>query len=93
VFVLRSKMWCCLEVGRIEIIVGSYLYLMPRQPLAGALLFAAGAVALLDLALYFALGPSSPFAALGIGGLERWVAYPIILWTVGFGGHRMGLGP
>lgn len=54
---------------------------------------ALGVVALLDLALYFALGPSSPFAALGIGGLERWVAYPIILWTVGFGGHLMGPSP
>ena len=30
---------------------------------------------------------------LGIGGPERWVAYPIILLTVGFGGHLMGLGP
>lgn len=51
---------------------------------------ALGLVALLDLGLYFAMGPSSPFAALGIGGLERWVAYPIVLWTVGFGGHLMG---
>jgi len=32
---------------------------------------ALGVVALLDLALYFALGPGSLFAVLGIGGLER----------------------
>ena len=27
---------------------------------------------------------------LGIGGMERMVAYPIILWAIGFGGHLIG---
>ncbi len=49
-----------------------------------------GAVALVVLVLYFALGDSSPLAPLGMGGVERWVAYPIVLWTLGFGGHLMG---
>jgi len=49
-----------------------------------------GGIALLNLALFFALGMDSPFMELGIGGLERWVAYPIVLWTVGFGGYLMG---
>ena len=26
---------------------------------------------------------------IGIGGLERWVAYPIMLWLTGFGGYFM----
>ena len=26
---------------------------------------------------------------IGIGGLERWVAYPIMLWLTGFGGYLM----
>lgn len=29
---------------------------------------------------------------LGAGGVERWVAYPIILWLLGFGGYLLGLG-
>ncbi len=33
---------------------------------------------------------SSLFFALGLGGLERWIAYPILLWITGFGGYLMG---
>lgn len=51
---------------------------------------AMGAISLLDLLLYFILGSSSPFFALGLGGLERWIAYPILLWSTGFGGYLMG---
>lgn len=29
---------------------------------------------------------------LGNGGTERWVAYPIMIWLIGFGGVLMGLG-
>ena len=42
------------------------------------------------LVLFFALGDSSPLAPLGMGGVERWVAYPIVIWVLGFGGHLMG---
>lgn len=50
-----------------------------------------GAVSLSDLALYFIMGLSaSPFGVLGLGGLERWIAYPILLWVTGFGGWLMG---
>jgi hypothetical membrane protein len=49
-----------------------------------------GGIALLDLLLYYILGQESPFWVLGIGGLERWVAYPILLWGIGFGGYLMG---
>lgn len=49
-----------------------------------------GLVALGTLALQVVLGDSSPIAGLGIGGVERWVAYPILLWTMGLGGHLMG---
>ena len=49
-----------------------------------------GGIALLDLLLYYILGQGSPFWPLGIGGLERWVAYPILLWGIGFGGYLMG---
>ena len=49
-----------------------------------------GGTALLDLILYYILGNVSPFAAFGLGGLERWIAYPILLWVTGFGGYLMG---
>lgn len=29
---------------------------------------------------------------MGAGGVERWVAYPIVLWLVGFGAYLLGLG-
>jgi hypothetical membrane protein len=49
-----------------------------------------GLVALVTLLLYFVLGDSSPMAGLGMGGVERWVAYPVLLWTMGLGGYLMG---
>jgi hypothetical membrane protein len=49
-----------------------------------------GAVSLLNLILYFILGESSPFVAFGLGGLERWMVYPVLLWVTGFGGYLMG---
>jgi hypothetical membrane protein len=51
---------------------------------------ALGLIALVTLILYWVLGESSPLAGLGIGGVERWVAYPILLWVTGLGGHLMG---
>jgi hypothetical membrane protein len=49
-----------------------------------------GAANLLFLASYFALGDTSPLWGLGVGGAERWVAYPVILWLIGFGGYVGG---
>lgn len=49
-----------------------------------------GVIALVTLLLYFIMGDSSPMAGLGIGGVERWVAYPIMLWATGLGGYLMG---
>lgn len=28
---------------------------------------------------------------LGAGGVERWIAYPIVIWLIGFGGYLTGL--
>jgi hypothetical membrane protein len=41
--------------------------------------------------LIFAIvGSSTPvFDQLGDGGVERWVAYPVVLWTVAFGGYLL----
>jgi hypothetical protein len=35
-------------------------------------------------------GDASPLWVLGVGGAERWVAYPVILWLMGFGGYLAG---
>jgi hypothetical membrane protein len=51
-----------------------------------------GAIGLSALLMAIFLGDSNPLSSLGDGGAERWVAYPIILWAVGFGGYMMGNG-
>ncbi len=52
-----------------------------------------GAIGLSTLIVYMFFGAVGPFADLGIGGVERWVAYPIILWSIGFGGFMSGSAP
>jgi hypothetical membrane protein len=51
-----------------------------------------GAVSLVVLVTYVPLRGEAPLPGLGVGGLERWVAYPILLWSVGFGGYLAGGG-
>jgi bacteriorhodopsin len=60
-----------------------------RPPFRFALL-ALGVINLVLLASYFTLGDGNPLWALGVGGAERWVAYPEILWMLGFGGYLAG---
>lgn len=52
-----------------------------------------GAVALAALAAGLFLLDWSPIADLGEGGLERWVAYPVVLWLVGFGSQVAVVAP
>jgi hypothetical membrane protein len=46
-----------------------------------------GLTGLIALALAF----SGNYLGLGPGGMERMIAYPLLLWTVGFGGYLIGL--
>jgi hypothetical membrane protein len=48
-----------------------------------------GTVALVALALTF-MGDASPLSPLGIGGVERWIAYPVVMWLISFGGYLCG---
>ncbi len=48
-----------------------------------------GATALVNLVAYIALGESWFVVGLGLGGLERWIAYPVLLWVLGLGGYLM----
>jgi hypothetical membrane protein len=52
---------------------------------------ALGAVSLLTLVTYMVLGDGTPMVDLGVGGIERWIVYPVILWLVAFGGYLSGL--
>ncbi|MGB3635311.1 MAG: DUF998 domain-containing protein [Rubrobacteraceae bacterium] len=54
---------------------------------------ALGGIALLTLLLAIFLGEAGLIGVLGDGGTERWVAYPVVLWLVGFGGYLLGLSP
>lgn len=47
-----------------------------------------GLVGLVALVLF--VGPAGPFAALGHGGVERWIAYPLLIWITAFGGFLLG---
>lgn len=44
-----------------------------------------GVVALVAIALGLFFADWAPIAALGLGGIERWNAYPIVLWMLSFG--------
>jgi hypothetical membrane protein len=52
--------------------------------------FLLGAVSLATLGTYMLLGDASPMAMLGIGGVERWIVYPVVLWITAFGGYLCG---
>ncbi len=46
-----------------------------------------GLFTLVALVLYI----GGDYLGLGAGGMERMVVYPVLLWSVGFGGHMMAL--
>jgi hypothetical membrane protein len=67
--------------GGIAVLLGWRLQAGPLRYLYLAL----GVVSLISLVLgVFFLG-WSPVARIGEGGVERWVAYPVVLWMVSFG--------
>lgn len=43
------------------------------------------------ICLFFLFTSNMFMPLLGGGGVERWVAYPVVLWFLGFGGYLMGL--
>lgn len=49
-----------------------------------------GGAELLALVAFLALGESNP---LGVGGLERWVAYLGAVWVIAFGGYMLSRNP
>lgn len=59
------------------------------QPLR-AISIGLGAITLGSLAFAIAGAWTPLYDALGDGGVERWVAYPVVLWITMFGGYLMG---
>jgi|AntRauTorckE6833_2_1112554.scaffolds.fasta_scaffold09822_3 hypothetical membrane protein len=44
------------------------------------------------ISLVFLFAAKMFIPSLGMGGTERWVVYPLLLWLIGFGGYLLGLG-
>lgn len=78
----------------IAFVAGGVSAIMSRKLLEGPMRMIA--VALGTIALIAIVLGSDAFvdrgvgAALGVGGIERWIAYPVILWMVAFGGYLLG---
>lgn len=63
-----------------------YSYRLIKSPLKYVAVF----LGLISLGFIVTMNILMP--SMGAGGVERWVAYPIVLWLLGFGGYLMGLG-
>ena len=72
--------------GAVSAIAAATVFRGPLRVIAPVL----GAVSLLTLLSYYVLGPASPMFAFGPGGLERWIAYPVVLFVLAYGGYLMG---
>ena len=60
-------------------------YKLQKPPLSYASILL-GVLSVLALALF----GSRIYLGLGVGGMERMIVYPTLLWAVGFGGHLIG---
>ncbi|MFC7081145.1 DUF998 domain-containing protein [Halorussus caseinilyticus] len=72
--------------GGVTVVLSSRVVTSPFRYLC----LAFGGVSLTALASAIFLGSANPLLVLGLGGVERWVVYPLLLWMTGFGGYLMG---
>ena len=76
--------------GGITVVLSSRIVSRPFSVMCGLL----GGISLLVLVSVFFFGlvirGPHPLEFLGGGGIERWVVYPLILWTLAFGGYLLG---
>ena len=67
-------------------------YRLQKPPLGYFAIFL-GAVTLISLLLYIPdTGSFGTTLGIGPGGLERMIVYPVLFWSLAFGGHLMALG-
>ena len=76
----------CFVGGSIAAILSRTLLERPLRGFAVALGSVALAATVLGLEFFADFGPQ---AAIGAGGVERWIAYPVLLWMVLFGAALM----
>lgn len=67
-------------------------YKVTPQPLR-TIFAVMGTVSLLFTVAGVFLAEWGPFGRLELGGVERWMVYPVVLWLVGFGGYLAGSRP
>lgn len=79
----------CFVGGAIAAILSRTLLDRPLRAFAVTLGSVALAATVLGLDFFADLGPQT---AIGIGGVERWIAYPVLLWMVLFGAALMTVG-
>ena len=72
-------------------LAGGIAALASMRVTEGPFRYVAAAFGLISLAALFGSGLLSD--GLGDGGTERWVAYPVLLWTVAFGGYLLAPAP
>jgi hypothetical membrane protein len=72
----------CFVGGSIAAILSRTLLDRPLRAFAVTLGSVALAATVLGLDVFADVAPQT---AIGIGGLERWIAYPVLLWLVLFG--------
>jgi len=77
--------------GGIAVVLSSRVVTRPFSFLCG--LFGGISLVVLVSVFFYGLvvGGPSPLEPLGSGGIERWVAYPLILWVPAFGGYLLAL--
>ena len=76
----------CFVGGSIAAVLSGTLLDRPLRAFAVTLGSVALAATVLGLDFFADLGPQT---AIGIGGVERWIAYPVLLWMVLFGAALM----
>ncbi len=72
--------------GGVAAITGSRVTSAPFRYLSILL----GAISLVSLGSVLVLGDAGPVEVLGMGGVERWIVYPVVLWVTGFGAYLAG---
>jgi len=79
----------CFVGGSVAAVLSRTVLDRPLRAFAIILGSVALAATVLGLDFFADLGPQ---AAIGIGGVERWIAYPVLLWMVLFGAALMTVG-
>jgi hypothetical membrane protein len=72
--------------GGLAAVTSSRLVAGPMRILTAGL----GTVTLGVLVSYLFLGDAHPMAAMGVGGIERWIVYPVVIWAILLGGYLAG---